>query len=314
VRAVGGADGLALLGLVAGQVGQRGLPRRDDAAVGAGRGGDVVDDGLGDRAGVERVGAVLRDGGQRLGIGRQGEGRAQRLGREVGVEVGGDGVGVAQEVVARAFDGRGHATADREAFGGELDAGLEQVLPRQRAVLLVRQLEHAHGAGRADGAPAAAGRGLGHGLVGGVVDPAQVVLGGRGRCGLAPVVGHHGLGGRVVVQHEGAAAEAAGLRLHQPQHGLHGLRRIHRAAARLQDLAACLAGERIGRGDHVVARVDRLLADAVAGRRLGRRRVARQAGADDHRAGVGTGLAGGVDRVVAVTAAAGCQQRSQHQR
>jgi hypothetical protein len=52
----------------------------------------------------------------------------------------------------------------------------------------------------------------------------------------------------VVVQQEGAAAYAAGLRLDQREHHLHGDRRIHRRAAGLEDLVAGIGGQRVGRG------------------------------------------------------------------
>ena len=53
-----------------------------------------------------------------------------------------------------------------------------------------------------------------------------------------------------VVQQEGAAADAGGLRLHQPQHELHRDGRIHGAATGLQHLHPRLDGQRIGGCHH----------------------------------------------------------------
>ncbi|MCY1511943.1 hypothetical protein D9M68_463850 [compost metagenome] len=343
VIAVGAADRVAALGLVAGQVGQRGLAGRDGRAVVGRRGdADLVDDALGDVARVEGVGALRGDGVQRLGVGRVREPGAQRLRRAVGVEEVGRGVGVALQVCRGARDGGRHASADQEAVGRQRDAVAEQVFPGQLAVVLISDVEHAHGAGRADGAAARSGAaGLGCGLVVRVVDPAQVVLGGRRRRRLAPVVRLHLLRRRVVMEHEGTAAQAARLRLDQAEHGLHRHRRIDRAAAGLEHVAAGPRGQRVVRDHHVVLGVHQLVAGHVARRRLRRGRIARVARADDHGGaaardlaavvgggrGRGRGLVGRVDRgdgrdqcgvvlrvVVAVAAAAGHGQREREGR
>ena len=70
----------------------------------------------------------------------------------------------------------------------------------------------------------------------------------RGR-DLAAVVDRHLAGPRVVIIHEGAAAEARALRLDQRQHRLDRDRRVDRAAAALQHLEAGLRRERIGGDD-----------------------------------------------------------------
>ncbi|MNU45690.1 hypothetical protein D3C71_345370 [compost metagenome] len=134
------------------------------------------------------------------------------------------------------------------------------------------------------------------------------------------------------MEHEGTAAQAARLRLDQAEHGLHRHRRIDRAAAGLEHVAAGPRGQRVVRDHHVVLGVHQLVAGHVARRRLRRGRIARVARADDHGGaaarnlaavvgggrGRGRGLVGRVDRgdgrdqcgvvlrvVVAVAAAAG---------
>ena len=61
------------------------------------------------------------------------------------------------------------------------------------------------------------------------------------------------MGFGVVIEHEGAAAEARALRLHQAQHRLHRYRRIHRAATGPQHREARLGCQRIGGNDDGVA-------------------------------------------------------------
>ena len=89
-----------------------------------------------------------------------------------------------------------------------------------------------------------------------------------------------------------AAAQAAGLWLHQPQHHLHRHRGVGGAAAGAQHLAAGLGGQRVGGDDHVAGREHRGAPEPIARRRLGQRRVARHAGADHHAAGSGGEAAG----------------------
>jgi hypothetical protein len=50
------------------------------------------------------------------------------------------------------------------------------------------------------------------------------------------------------MQQEGAAADAAGLRLDQRQHHLHRNGGVERAAAGLEHLVARVGGQRVGRG------------------------------------------------------------------
>ncbi|MNP44790.1 hypothetical protein D3C76_1386670 [compost metagenome] len=87
-----------------------------------------------------------------------------------------------------------------------------------------------------------------------------------GRRRLAAIVGLHLLA--IPVQDEPPTANAAGLRLDQGQHHLHGDRRIDRAAAGPQHRSPGLAGQRVGSRHHVPAGVHRLQAAAVAGLHL----------------------------------------------
>ena len=70
---------------------------------------------------------------------------------------------------------------------------------------------------------------------------------GRRRRRLAAVPGLDGLA--IPEHHEGAATDAAGLRLDQPQHHLRRDRRIERRAAGAQHLHPCFGCERVGRDD-----------------------------------------------------------------
>ena len=87
VAAVGGADRVALLGLVIGQVAQLGQARGDGEAGAAAAGHlDLLDDVLCDRAGVQRVGAAAGQRVQGCRIGGVLDHRAQGLGGAVGIE------------------------------------------------------------------------------------------------------------------------------------------------------------------------------------------------------------------------------------
>ena len=290
--AVVATDGSAADRFVVGQVAQLGQAGSDGNGGGhaAGADLDLVHNALRNRSGVKRIGTALRQTGQRGGVIRIFDGGTQRPGAEVGVQKIGSGLRVAQQIVAGAADGRGHAATDGKAVGGQFDRRLEQVGPGLAAMVLVRQLQHAHCAGGADGPTA----GLGAqkrltqvrqrvGLVGGA-DVAQVVLRSRSRGGFTPVIALHGIGGGLVVQHEGTTAQAGRLRLHQPQHGLHGYGSINRRAARRQNIAARLGGQRVGRDHHVGIGLHRCFAGLVARLGLWNSRVAGQARAHHHTA------------------------------
>ena len=113
----------------------------------------------------------------------------------------------------------GEARRDRETVAGKLDRGLEQLGPGQLAVFVVHELERGEHAGHADRQAA---------MHGGIARQRLAVrieeeLGrGGGRRGLAAVIAGQRLGGRVPIEHEGAAADAGGLRLDQVEHHLRG--------------------------------------------------------------------------------------------
>ncbi|MNN01032.1 hypothetical protein D3C81_1136390 [compost metagenome] len=167
-------------------------------------------------------------------------------------------------------------------------------------MLLLHAFDQAWDADRADGAAAGAGARHGRIRVGGVVDIAQIVLGGGGGRRFPAIVGLHGARAGVVVEHEAARAHAGGFRHGQPQHGLYGHRGIRRAAAFLEHRAAGRAGIGVRRRHHVGLRIDRLEPRTVAGRWLGQGRVAGLARSHHDRAAVvgqylatGVGLWGG---------------------
>lgn len=256
IDAIGRADRIAPLGLIGGEVGQRGLAGGDAA------GGvvDLVDDRLADVAGVEGRCAV---------VGNRGEGRGQRwilqhrscgLAAAVGVEEVGLAVGIAREIDLVEIDRCGHAWADVEAVGGDVDARLKQVFPRQAAMVLICELEHAQHARRADRTTAQTRVRFRQRLVGNVVDVAQVVRRRRRRRGLASVVGLNLFRRSVEVQHEGAAPDAGRLRLDEVERHLCCDRRIDRAAAFGEDVACHARRDRIGRHRHHGARRDGVLA------------------------------------------------------
>ena len=110
-------------------------------------------------------------------------------------------------------------------------------------MLLVRHLQHAHGAGHADRAAAHHAVVELHGFAVGAEKEFFVRSGGGS---LAAVVGLHGFAG--AVQQEGAAADAARLRLHQGQHHLHGNGCVDGRTPGLEDLVARIRGQRVGGG------------------------------------------------------------------
>jgi hypothetical protein len=155
------------------------------------------------------------------------------------IEVG-RGIGLAAQRLLR-LQLRMQPRADREALFREADRRLEHLRPRQLAVALVRQLEHAHRPGYADGAPAH------HRLVERhrfAIGLQEELLVGRGRRGLAAVEGVDVLA--IPMQQERATADAARLRLDQREHHLHRDRRIDCRAARVQRAVTGLGGQRVG--------------------------------------------------------------------
>ena len=82
-------------------------------------------------------------------------------------------------------------------------------------------------------------------------------LGRRRRRGLAAVIGTDLAPRGVVVEQEGAAADARRLRLDDVEHHLYGDRSVGGAAARAQDAEAGPRRMRVGRGHHVARRPGR---------------------------------------------------------
>ena len=236
---VGPADRLGDLGPVGLEVGQ-GQGSRQGPLRGP------LHDGLGDLALQQGGGALGGDLAQGGGVGGVLEDVAGL--DELAVRPGEIGDGVGLPGLGRAGGGQGgEARADRKALVGKgLGLG-EEVLPGEAPVGLLGHVQHGHGAGHARG-PAAGHRvDEGQGLA---VGPQEHGRRGALRRGLAAVVGGHLAGLRVVVGHEGPAADAGALRLHQAQGRLHGHRRIHRRAAAPQDRDPRLHRQGVGGGDH----------------------------------------------------------------
>ena len=131
---------------------------------------------------------------------------------------------------------------------GEFEAvsaeeGLRAAYERGETDEFVGQLQHAHGAGHPHRETAGGGLHEGHRLA--LLVEEELAVDG-GRRGLAAVIGGHLV--TVVVHQKGAAADPAGLGLHQGQHHLHGHRGVDGAAAGPQHLVAGVGGQRVGGG------------------------------------------------------------------
>ena len=237
-----GADRLALLRRIAREIGFAQQP---------GIGGVTAhapDHIGGDGAAVQRSAAARSDGAQDLGERRVAHHGADGMRLSVGgVEVG-QGLGVTLQR-GLALEQRVEPRAHAKALFGQRDRGLEQRRPRQLTVFAVRSFEHAHGARHADRAATGHGMAKGHRLA--VRQQEELFVGRRGR-GLTAVPCRHVPA--VPVQQEGAASDAAGLRLDEREHHLHRDRRIERAAASLERLVAGVGGQRIGRSHHEAQR------------------------------------------------------------
>jgi hypothetical protein len=131
-------------------------------------------------------------------------------------------------------------------------------------MILVGQIKHAQHAGGADRAATGSCAWLGDGLIAGVVDVAQIVFGSGCRSCFTAIIGLHSLVGGVVIEHEGATANARRFWYREPEHGLHCHRSIHRVAALGENLAAGFAGQCTGAGYHEVVCVSCRLSCAVA--------------------------------------------------
>ena len=137
------ADRLALFGLVTSQVGQAQLAGVAWVAL------HLAHNRLGDLAFIQGDGAAGGDFFQHIGqrLIAKGGTRLDRLATGL-VEVGG-GHRIFFQVLLGLEQGA-KARADLEAAFGQRDGRHKQLCPGQLAVLLVRQLQHAHRAGHAD--------------------------------------------------------------------------------------------------------------------------------------------------------------------
>ncbi len=141
------------------------------------------------------------------------------------------------------------ARADGEALFRQADRRLEQRLPRQLAVLAVRERQHAQHARRARRPAAHDALGTRHRRAVRMLEQMLVRL---RRRRLAAVERLHLLA--VVIHQERAAADARRLRLDEREHQLRRDGRVDRRAALLQHLVARLDGQRIRGRHHVLAR------------------------------------------------------------
>ena len=202
-----------LVGLQVGQGQQAGV---------AGVATHLVDHRLRHRTPVKGIGALLRHGAQHLGEFGVFQHMAHRPGLALGIVKIGGGGGVLFERGLGLEQGV-QPGADGKAGLGQGNGGLKQPRPRQAAVLLVGQVQHAQHTGCAH---RAAAHHTGHERHGFAVGLQKELVGGGGRRGFAPI---KRLGALAVEVHQKrATANAAGLRLHQRQHHLHRNRGVHR--------------------------------------------------------------------------------------
>ena len=246
------AEAIAQLGAVTGQVGRRQHPGIDRV------GSNLGDHGLGQGAAVEGVGALVGQGTQHPGQGRVGESGSCRLGGAIGLVEIGAGIRVPGEIGILGQQG-GQAWAYHKPLLSQGDGGREQAGPGQFAIALVRQGQGAYRAGDPHGAPAHHAVVEGHRLA---ISHEQLIRGGGG--GRFPTI-HGGNPFAIPYQHEGAAADAGGLRLHQGQHQLHRDGGIHRRAARLDHLIAGIHRQRVGGGHHEGTALPALLVGPATG-------------------------------------------------
>ena len=162
---------------------------------------------------------------------------------------------------------RMQALGDRKTFAGQFDCWLEQVTPRQFAMLLMGHFQRPEHPGHADRTPTYLGVRERYRLA---IRPHKHGRGGTCRSGFTTIEGLHPLA--VPIHNESATADAAGLWLDQCQNRLHGDRRINGRAAFAQHLLPGLSGQRVGRRSHMPGRIDRGHIGAQTRGYFGRRR------------------------------------------
>ncbi|MNO45652.1 hypothetical protein D3C76_359240 [compost metagenome] len=218
--------------------------------------------GLGDGPSIEGIGTVPCQRPEYPGQCRVGEAGARHLGAAVRLVEVGPGLGVFGQIGVLGEQG-GQAWAYHKALLCQGDGGLEQAGPGQLAIALVGQGQGAHRAGGTDRATAHHAVVERHRFA---ILHEQLIRGRRGGR-LTAIHGRHLLA--IPHQHEGAAADPGGLRLHQGQYQLDGDGRIDGAASRLDDLVARIHRQRVGRGHHEVAPLPARLVGPAAGRLRG---------------------------------------------
>ena len=172
------------------------------------------------------------------------------------------------------------ARADRKSCLGHADRRRKQACPRQLALPALHLFQHGHHAGYPYRAA------TDHCLMKRqrlAIRPEEQVFAHRCRRRLAAIPGQQALA--VVIEQEGTASNAAGLRLDQSQHHLHGNRRIQCIAPCTQNLQPRLRGQRIGCSHGMLLPLPaRLAGPAAGGFRVGRnRRQCGRAGSRRHR-------------------------------
>ena len=200
---------------------------------------------------VQRCAAIRRDGAQHCGQRRVAQHMAHGMRHWVRRAVGGVEVARRLRIALQIALGTQHRVQSRahgKALLGQCDGRLQQARPGQSAMRAVGVFEHPHRAGHAHRAAAGDGLAQRHGLA--ITAQEEVFTRSRGRR-LAAVPGLHLRA--VPVQHEGATADAAALRLHQREHHLHGHGGVHRGAAGFEHLHASTRCQRMS-GGHGVAR------------------------------------------------------------
>ena len=219
-------------------------------------------DVFGDPALVEGIGAAAGDGPQRLGIGLVLEQRAGRQRHAGRIEE----IGARRRLQVEPADIPGDRCSEpcrnAEAALGKRNCRCEQVCPRLVAGTPVQRFEQPWNAGNPDRAAAD------HRVVElerlAVVAEEQLRRR-RGRRGLARIERGQRPGPGVIPGEKTAAAEPRGLRLHQPEHGLHRNQRIRRIAALAQHREPRICRIGIGRHHHLPLGMHRRLLRNAAG-------------------------------------------------
>ena len=193
--------------------------------------GHFGSDFLGDLTFVERLGPVLGDQAQRMRqvFLHQPLARAQR---SAVFPEDGLGGGPAAHGGLGPFQRLGQGGADRVALFGQVNGRLQHMRQRQRAPLLQGVGQARHGAGHANGMVGVERFAVDHLALGIQVHAAL----GAGRGGFAKIQRHALAAGRLMHQHEAAAANVARVGQGHGQGKAHGHGGIHGVASGLEHL------------------------------------------------------------------------------